>query len=79
MDQNSKSTRPSEEKIREIAQELDCGMICYLHKVSHEIKSFPDELRGMEPEREFWGDVMDEVEKESFDEFAHEHAHDHGA
>jgi hypothetical protein len=43
------------EKLKEIAQELDMGMICYYHIVTGELESIPDELKGHAGyEEQFW-------------------------
>lgn len=52
----------TEEQISEIAQELDMGMICYIHKKSGKMESFPDELQGNYPDEELWKEDMDKVE-----------------
>ena len=52
------------EKIKEIAQELDCGMKCFYHIATGEIESYPDELKGHAGfEEEFWKDNMKKVKK----------------
>ena len=52
----------TEAQIDDIAQDLDCGMKCYIHKENGEIISIPDELRGLEPDEEFWGEDMKKIE-----------------
>jgi Uncharacterised protein family (UPF0158) len=52
------------EKIKEIAQELDCGMKCFYHIATGEIESYPDELKGHTGfEEEFWKDVIKKIKK----------------
>jgi hypothetical protein len=52
------------EKIKEIAQELDCGMKCFYHIATGEIESYPDELKGYAGfEEEFWKDTIKKVTK----------------
>ena len=52
------------EKIKEIAQELDCGMKCFYHIATGEIESYPDELKGHGGfEEEFWKDTIKKVSK----------------
>jgi hypothetical protein len=52
------------EKIKEIAQELDCGMKCFYHVATREIESYPDELKSHAGfEEEFWQDVIKKVRK----------------
>lgn len=54
----------TESQIDDIAQEVDLGMICYIHLKTGEMVSFPDELRGNIPEEEFWGEDMAKVEND---------------
>lgn len=54
----------SNELLREITQNLDCGMICYVNKKTQEIKSMADPS-DIYFEEEFWSDVMAEVENNS--------------
>ncbi len=51
----------SDKEIREIAELLDCGMICYIHKETKEIKSimYPDDIYA---ERELWEEELEEIE-----------------
>ena len=50
------------EKLKEIAQELDMGMICYYHIATGELESIPDELKGHAGyETEFWEDNIKKV------------------
>lgn len=52
------------EKIKNIAQELDCGMKCFYHIATGDIESYPDELKGHEGfEEEFWEDIIKKVRK----------------
>jgi hypothetical protein len=51
------------EKIKEIAQELDCGMKCFYHIATAEIESYPDELKGYDGfDEELWQDTIDKIE-----------------
>lgn len=51
----------SEEHISELADLLDCGLICYYHCPTGSIKSFPD---NDDPfvDQELWPDSIDEIE-----------------
>jgi len=51
-------------QIKHIADEVEIGMICFVHNETGEVVSFPDEMRGNEPDEEFWGEHMEKVEKE---------------
>ena len=50
----------TDEQIKEIAELLECGMVCYVHKQTLGIEYFPDynELY-LDPEE--WQDTMDKV------------------
>jgi hypothetical protein len=50
-----------ENKIVEIAQELDAGMLCYYHIQTGELESYPDEMRHAGFEEEMWSDVIEKV------------------
>jgi Ni,Fe-hydrogenase I large subunit len=53
----------SEKDIIEIAELLDCGMICYYHRTNGSIESYPDpESDFFDPEP--WQDVIDKVKKD---------------
>lgn len=52
----------TEEKIKEIAQELDTGMLCYYHITAGEVESVPDELKGHTGyEAVFWKDSLKKI------------------
>lgn len=53
----------SKEKIKEIAEYLDCGMICYYHKKSYEITTIIDFDSHLGADEELWEDVINEVEE----------------
>jgi len=51
------------EKIKEIAQDIDCGMKCFYHIASGDIVSYPDELKSHGGfDEEMWEDTIDKVE-----------------
>lgn len=56
------------EKLKQIADDLDTGMVCYYHKVTGEIEVYPHELSNPGFDEEFWEDVMDKV-SESREEY----------
>ncbi|MGK0388238.1 MAG: hypothetical protein ACI94Y_000966 [Maribacter sp.] len=58
----------SKEKIKEIAEHLDGGMICYIHKQTHEIKEIID-LDEYPDGREFWEEDLKEIEANIDDYF----------
>ena len=51
----------TEEQIKEIAQDLECGMICFYHQPTGAIESHPD---PNDPyfEAEPWQDLIDKIE-----------------
>lgn len=56
--------------IKEIAEQLDCGMKCFYHIATGELVSYPDALKmGGEIDEEIWGEETEKVE-EHFDEYA---------
>ncbi|MBL0106345.1 MAG: hypothetical protein IPP52_03360 [Ignavibacteria bacterium] len=56
----------TEEQISDIAQDLEAGLKCFIHKVTGEVKTLPDELNGnMEIDEELWQDVIDEIDNDA--------------
>lgn len=53
--------------IKEIAEDLLCGMNCYLHKESGEVISIPDGIEDSGYD-DVWADAMEKVE-EDFDKY----------
>ena len=51
----------TDEQISDIAQELEIGMVCYVHKETGELKSHPDEMM----DEELWEEVIDEIDRDS--------------
>ena len=51
----------TDDQLSDIAQELEMGMECYVHKVTGELKSFPEEMI----DEEEWEDVMDEIDNDA--------------
>lgn len=51
----------SDEQIKDIAQELEIGMSCFVNKKTGELKSIPEELI----DEEEWQDIIDEIENNS--------------
>ena len=52
----------TDNKINEIYQDLDCGMICYYNPLTEEIKSHPDFDSNIFAEEEMWEDVVNEID-----------------
>ena len=57
----------TEDQIKEIAEQLDCGNICYINKETGDIKTTPDFDNGYADE-ELWADVLEELE-ENWDKY----------
>jgi len=50
------------EKIKEIAQEVEMGMLCYYHIKTGELETVPDELKGHAGyEEQFWKDSLKKI------------------
>jgi Uncharacterised protein family (UPF0158) len=59
----------SPETIKEIAEQLDCGMKCFFHLPTGELVTYPDELKwGGEIDEEAWGDDIAKLD-ENFHEY----------
>jgi hypothetical protein len=56
------------EMIKEIAENLDVGMVCFYHKTKGELEFYPDENNNPGFDEESWMDVMDKV-SESREEY----------
>src|SRR5260221_9567677 len=51
------------EIIKEIAENLDSGMLCFYHLPTGELECYPDELKGHAGfDEELWQETMDKVE-----------------
>ena len=60
----------TDKQIEEIAEELECGMICFYHRPTGTIESYPDsDDLFFEPEP--WQDIIDKIENdaENYDRF----------
>ena len=51
------------EIIKEIAEMLDTGMVCFYHKTNGEMESYPDEFQNPGFDEEMWTEVIDKVKK----------------
>lgn len=50
-------------KIKEIARELDTGILCFYHIATGGIECYPDELMDHSGfDEELWQDIIDKVE-----------------
>jgi hypothetical protein len=50
------------EMVREIAQQLDCGMTCFYHTETGELESYPDFNRNPGYDTELWEESIEKVE-----------------
>jgi hypothetical protein len=54
----------STEMIKEIADQLDCGMKCFYHFKTGELIFYPDEMKWSgDIDEEIWGEDMEKVEE----------------
>ena len=51
----------SKEILNDIADSLEAGFKCYIHKETHEVITFPDEDRFTDMDQEPWQDDIDKV------------------
>ena len=58
----------TEDQIKEIAEQLDCGMRCYINKETGEIKTVLNFESWQTDEREPWEDILNELE-ENWDKY----------
>ncbi|HVW13545.1 MAG TPA: UPF0158 family protein [Mucilaginibacter sp.] len=49
------------EAIKEIAEYLDMGMVCFYHKTTGEVEYYPDELKNPGYEQELWLEAIDKI------------------
>lgn len=56
-------TTLTNELTKEIAEQLDCGFRCYLHKHSGELITIPDENRHSDMEIDAWEEDMEKIEE----------------
>lgn len=60
------------EQINEIAEELDCGLRCFVHKTTGVFKSIPKDDDMEDMELESWEEDIEEVEENVSDYFEFE-------
>ncbi len=51
-----------EETIKELADSIDCGFVCFLHKETGEIESYMEDVDLFLEEEDPWEDVIDKVD-----------------
>jgi hypothetical protein len=55
------------EMIKEIAEMLDMGMVCFYHKTTGEMEYYPDEERNPGFDDEAWAEVINKVDENDDD------------
>ncbi len=58
----------SQEQIKEIVEQLDCGFRCFWHKTDGELLFFPDTLKQYDMDTEAWSEEMEKFDN-NFDEY----------
>jgi hypothetical protein len=56
-------------QIKEIAEQIDCGFRCFIHKENGELIFLPDEQSYPGTEMEFWEEELEKVEENFTDYF----------
>jgi len=57
------------EQINELADNLDCGLRCFVHKEKKIIVTIPDTINNPDSDSEWWDEANDEIEN-NFDSYA---------
>ena len=52
----------TDEQIADIADNLDCGLRCFVHRETKAIVTTPDAINGLESDSELWDDAIEEIE-----------------
>jgi len=58
----------TDEQIIELADNLDCGLRCFIHKDSKTIVTVPDTVNNPDSDSEYWDESNDEIEN-NFDSY----------
>ncbi|OFY83542.1 MAG: hypothetical protein A3F72_13035 [Bacteroidetes bacterium RIFCSPLOWO2_12_FULL_35_15] len=58
----------TEEQVKKIAEQLDCGFRCFIHRQTGELITLPDTLRYLEMDTEAWADEQGKLDN-NFDEY----------
>jgi wyosine [tRNA(Phe)-imidazoG37] synthetase (radical SAM superfamily) len=61
-------TTLTQEQIKEIAQELDCGNKCFVHKETNELIFIPDTDRNPTMDTEFFEEELEKIDN-NFDDY----------
>lgn len=57
----------TEQQINEIAEDLNCGLRCYVHRQTNELVSIPDTSQFAMLDTEGWEEEIEKLEKNSTD------------
>jgi hypothetical protein len=57
------------ESIKEIAELLDCGMLCFYNRTTGEVDYHPDPYKNVGYDEEQWADVIDRID-ENYGDYA---------
>ncbi|MFN0201368.1 MAG: UPF0158 family protein [Bacteroidia bacterium] len=52
----------TDEQINELADNLDCGLRCFVHKENKTIVTTPDTINNPDSDSEWWGEANEEIE-----------------
>jgi hypothetical protein len=68
----------TKDQIKEIAEELDCGMRCYINKATGEIRTVLNFESWQTDDREPWEDVLNDLEEnwDKYDEIDRMESHE---
>ena len=58
----------TDEQINELADNLDCGLRCFVHKEKKTIVTIPDTTNNPDNDSEWWDEANDEIEN-NFDSY----------
>jgi len=58
----------TDEQINELADNLDCGLRCFVHKEKKTIVTTPDTINNPDSDSEWWGESNEEIEN-NFDSY----------
>ena len=58
----------TDEQINELADNLECGLRCFVHKEKKTIVTTPDTIGDLDSDSEWWDEVKDEIEN-NFDSY----------
>jgi hypothetical protein len=59
----------SKQEIKEIAEQLDCGFRCFIHKINSELIFIPDTTKHLDMDTEAWETEMNELDSNFGDYF----------